>query len=359
MEKTNKLESLYLYVTSYCNLHCGHCWVTPKTSASGARPKDAPISIFKEAIKQALPLGLKMIKISGGEPLIRNDILELLEYTSNLRLFTHLETNGICVDKTMADTLKRLKIGNVSISLDADTPGLHDTLRGKTGAFEKTILAIKMLKERGLPVEIVMSVYAANAKNIPGAVSRAADLGVNCFKINCLAPIGRGKMIHKKGQALSVPDWLKLNKKVRGLQKKFPFPVYLDIPMAFKTLDEIRYNVNPCCIESVIGVLPDGNLSVCGIGTHFKSLRFGSIGETSIREVWNNSRFLAYIRKSIPHKLKGVCGNCIYKSYCMGKCRADAYCQTGDILAPYPFCEEAEKLGLFPSDAYIKRKAFK
>ena len=127
----------------------------------------------------------------------------------------------------------------------------------------------------------------------------------------------------------------------------------MDIPPAFKDIKHIKENASFCHIKNILGVLPDGSISMCGIGEVAPSLRLGDIKKQRLKEIWKTSPLLKTIREDIPAKLKGICSRCVFKGLCLGKCRAEAYYRDKDLMGPYYFCEEAYKSGLFPKTRRI------
>ena len=89
-------------------------------------------------------------------------------------------------------------------------------------------------------------------------------------------------------------------------------------------------------------------MSICGIGASTPELLLGTIDERPLKDIWHDSEILNLIRKDIPSGLQGICGECMFKNFCLGKCRAEAFYSKGDISAPFYFCDEADRLGLFP-----------
>ncbi len=106
---------------------------------------------------------------------------------------------------------------------------------------------------------------------------------------------------------------------------------------------------------NILGVLADGELSLCGIGVTVPELIYGHIERDSLREVWCNSPGLNQLRVQIPRQLKGICGNCLHRDFCLATCVANSYHVTGTLTAPYQFCHIADGLGFFPASR--KRKS--
>ena len=103
-----------------------------------------------------------------------------------------------------------------------------------------------------------------------------------------------------------------------------------------------------CGIRGVLGVLADGSYALCGIGEHVPELVFGKAGRDGLAEVWGGNPVLRQIREGMPRRLEGVCGECLMKGVCLGSCIAQNYYRRRNLWAPFWFCEEARKSGLFP-----------
>jgi SynChlorMet cassette radical SAM/SPASM protein ScmF len=344
-----QLRSLYFYLTSYCNLKCFHCWISPRYTDKNKAPKEANFSLLKDIINQALPLGLKNIKITGGEPFLSRHILNLISYAYLKKLDIFIETNGTLIDDDNAEFLKKNGVKFVSVSLDGPDKRIHESLRGNKECFDKTVEGIKSLKRSGLNIQVIMSIHKGNIDYLDDTIDLAENLGANSFKINCISEISRGRSFKRKGLSLNIKDYVLLNKKIdEELQPKYKIKIIFDIPLAFKRLENIKNGKGRCGIKNILGVMSDGSISICGIGEILSSLRLGNIEKESLRQIWENSSVLRIIREGLPSRLEGICGKCIFKALCLGKCRAGAYYKNNSLLSPFSFCEEAFQLGLFP-----------
>ena len=94
-EEVPSLNQLYFYLTEGCNLACRHCWLAPKLDKTGFRYPTLPVDLFEKAIQEARPLGLKGVKLTGGEPLLHPHFKKLLEVVRREELFLTIETNGL------------------------------------------------------------------------------------------------------------------------------------------------------------------------------------------------------------------------------------------------------------------------
>lgn len=346
-----KLKSLYLYLSSYCNLNCIHCWIAPSyiNINKNEAPIEAPFDLLKDIIDQAMPLGLTSIKITGGEPFLSKNIFPLISYASSKNLNITIETNGTLIDDRNAKFLKENHVGLVAVSLDGPNKKIHETLRARQDCFEKTVEGIKFLKKYDLNIQIIMSICKCNSEYLEDTINIAEQLGANSFKINCISAVSRGEALKRKGDVLGVTDYLNLNQKIENeIQPRYKIKIILDMPPAFKKIKTIKVKGGRCGLKNILGVLANGDISICGIGEVLSSLRLGDIRNEPLEQIWKNNPVLKTLREDIPHKLQGICSRCIFKGYCLGKCRAEAYYTTGNFLSPFSFCDEAYKLGLFP-----------
>jgi SynChlorMet cassette radical SAM/SPASM protein ScmF len=347
------LTSLYLYLTDHCNLCCAHCWISPKFSEE--KQNGLPLDSLKKAISEARSLGLQSVKLTGGEPFLYKHIGGLLAFLAAEQIDVLIETNGTLVNRDMVERLKSCNLAQLSVSLDASTEEVHDQIRGIKGSFRRTLEGLALLSRHDLNFQIIMTLQSRNRQEIPGVIKLSEELGAGSLKINPLIPCGRGKEAFEQKHNLKLEELLQLYYMV---QKRWPMKkglsIIFDLPAAFRSIEEIKQKgINQCHIRNILGILGNGDLSICGIGQTVHDLRMGNLSRDSIREIWRNSSILKDLRKSLPGKLKGVCEHCIFKFQCLGACRANAYALTGDLYAPYFLCQESFESGLFPSTRYI------
>ena len=105
----------------------------------------------------------------------------------------------------------------------------------------------------------------------------------------------------------------------------------------------------------ILGVLGDGSYALCGIGETVPEMVFGHASKDSLADVWKSNPVLLEIREGLPRSLKGVCGDCVMKNICLGSCIAQNYYRSQDLWAPFWYCEEAQRLGLFPESRLVRR----
>ena len=344
------LSSLYLYIAGCCNLACRHCWITPVTYTQGDN-NFLKLRHIKKAIKEGRGVGLRHVKLTGGEPMLHPRFKELLLILEEMDINWQLETNGTLIDDEMARFMtSRPHFRHISISLDGATSEIHDRFRGIKGCYEKTIAGIEALVKRNCHPQVICTLHRNNLPEIKKIISLAQMLGCSSIKFNHLQKIGRGEQIaHKEGlsvkELLEIARWLE-----EEIQPKYKIPILMDIPLAFMPTNRFldnRWDV--CDLKHILGMLAGGELSLCGIGVSIKELIYGHIEKDNLRDVWCNSPGLKKLRELVPFKLEGICSRCIHRNKCLGACIAHTYHRAGKLNSPYFFCEEAEKLGLFPA----------
>ncbi len=343
---TANLSCVYFYISGGCNLSCRHCWITPDSAAH-----DMDTAGVRHALHQCKDAGVSIIKLTGGEPFLRKDIFEIFDCMRDLDLTARVETNGTLITPAFAERLAQYKIQHIGISLDSTDAVFHDTFRGKAGAFDAALSGISALQENGFRPEVIASIYSANVDEVEKLALFLDAHSISVLKLNPIMTMGRGEILQDQERLLSIPEILELERLICSeLQQKVRTRIILDIPPAFKSLASLAAHDTwgTCGIRSIVGILADGTISMCGVGRAVKGLVFGNIQCDSLKDVWEENKTLCFIREHLVERLEGVCGDCILKNICFGKCRAFAYYQTGSLTAPYEFCSQALALGLFP-----------
>jgi len=347
------LNQIYFYLAEGCNLRCRHCWIAPKYQSATQSYPVLDVRLFHAIIQQAKLLGLSGVKLTGGEPLLHPKINKILEIVRSEELRLNLETNGTLCTLELAEEIAKGENPHVSVSLDGANAVTHEWVRGVKGSFESTIEGIRNLIKVGLKPQIIMSVMKCNRDQLENVVRLAESLGAASVKFNIILPIGRGEDFHAAMETLSIEDLVDLGQWVENILSNLTkISLYYSHPLAFKPLGR-QYGdkgdgCGVCKILSILSVLSDGSYSLCGIGNTVPELIFGHASRDSLADVWQMTPILNELRKGIPSKLEGICGNCLMKNICSGSCIAQNYYSSKNLWAPYWYCQEARKKGLFP-----------
>jgi SynChlorMet cassette radical SAM/SPASM protein ScmF len=355
------LNAIYLYFTDQCNQQCRHCWIKSEPVGGHKYPsKDIDLDVIMKALNQAIPLGLKKVKLTGGEPFFRKDIVSLLKWCKKKEIRVDIESNGTLVGPPEAKAMRDAGVAFISVSLDGPNAAVYNKLRDGQDAFGKALNGIRSIKKYHplVHTQIIFSLWEGNREYLDEMIAFARKEGVMSLKINPVLNIFQraGKM-HARNELLTVREILKIYKRTDSVSlRKGRTRILFDIPVAFKPLSRITEGCCACGIKNMLGVLSDGSVSICGIGRKVPSVVMGHIRTDKLRDIWHESSLLKDVRENIPSKLEGVCGTCFLKHICLGRCRAQSLYATGSLYGPYMFCALAEKEKLFPRNLCVQRK---
>lgn len=344
------LTSLYLYITGSCNLACKHCWISPNYQGKKRNDKFVELEYVKKALKEAIPLGLTSIKVTGGEPFLHPEFRTIAVSIDRAALNISIETNGTLVDRKLAAFLWSLEHKPfISISVDGIDPDSHEWLRGVVGCFKPALTGIKNLVDQGFKPQLICTLHKRNVSQIKKVIQMAEKLGCGSVKFNHVQQIGRGKELAKE-IGLSTGEIVKLYKlHIESAKKNGMIPISFDIPFAFRSIHSLAHeHLGRCTVKNILGLLSDGNLSLCGIGESVPELIFGHIQKDNLSDLWFHNPQLLLLRDRIPGKLEGVCSQCVHRDLCMGLCVAHTYYRTKNLTSPHIFCQEAQSAGFFP-----------
>ena len=346
------INTLYFYLTEGCNLACRHCWIGPRFDATGNHSPTLPVELFETAIREAKPLGLEGVKLTGGEPLLHPHFTRLLEIVRREELKLTLETNGLLCTPAIAAEIAKSPNRYVSVSIDGADAATHEWVRGVPGAFEAARQAVRNLVAAGITPQVIFTVMRSNAGQVDAMVHMTEELGAASLKFNVVQPTARGEKLHENQETLNIADLIELGRHVeQELAPKTRLKISFDHPHAFRALHRIAGGdgCGTCGILGILGVLASGHYALCGIGETVPDLVFGEVGKDMLEVVWRENATLKALREGLPGRLEGVCSRCLMKHVCMGSCIAQNYYSKGSLWAPNWFCEQAEAAGLFPT----------
>ncbi len=348
------LNQIYFYLTSGCNLQCRHCWISP-----GCRPEPGDSGrsldpdLFSSILEQARRISVQSVKLTGGEPLLHPRIGELIEILRTGDFSVNIETNGTLCTPQLARTIAGCKDAFVSVSLDGIDPATHDWIRGVPGSFDRALSGIGALVDAGLRPQLIMTILNRNRKQIEQFIRMAESLGAASVKLNILQPMARGEELYKKNMTPDIRELLELGKWIEGsVSESAGIPVFFHHPPAFRPLGRMFGSngdgCSSCGILGILGVLADGSYALCGIGETVAEMIFAHAASSGLKEVWETTSLLLEIRRGLPHRLKGICRDCLMNEQCLGSCIAHNYYRSRDLWAPFWYCEEAARIGRFP-----------
>jgi SynChlorMet cassette radical SAM/SPASM protein ScmF len=350
------INTLYFYLTEGCNLACRHCWMGPRFDATGKKYPTLSVEVFETAIREAKPLGLSGVKLTGGEPLLHPRITYLLEIIRRENLKLTIETNGLLCTPELAAEIAKSPDRFISVSIDGTNAATHEWVRGVPGSFDAACQAVRNLAATGSRPQVIFTVMRHNADQIDAMAKMVEGLGATSLKINVVQPTARGGSMHDADETLSIQELVALGRYVdQELAPKTGVRLIFHSPPAFKALSRVatRDGCSACGIFGILGVMASGYYALCGIGEQVPELIFGKVGTDRLETVWNENPILVALREGLPSRLEGVCGRCLMKGRCLGSCVAQNYYSKRSLWAPFWFCEQAEKAGLFPASRLL------
>jgi radical SAM protein with 4Fe4S-binding SPASM domain len=311
-------------ITRKCNLKCPHCYIN---STNQEPVNELSTEEAKNLIDQICEVSRPLLILSGGEPLLRQDIYELVRFGASKGLKMGLGSNGSLIDDVAAKKLKEAGIETVSISLDSNIPKQHDEFRGVKGSWEKAVNAIKALRENGVLVQVNTTVTQQNYDQIDDIMSLAEKLGVENFHLFFLVPTGRGVKIADispaKYESMIKTTFAKAAKHKLNVRPSCA-PQFMRIAKDMD-LDMSRWIRG--CIAGLYycRVYPNGDITPCP----YLPIKLGNIRENQFKKIWFNSEMFKNLRDF--DALKGKCGACEHRTVC-GGCRARAYGLSSDFI---------------------------
>ena len=333
-------------ITTKCNLKCKHCY---SSSVEQAAPDELSTEEALHLVDDLSRWGIGLLIIDGGEPLCREDLLDIVKYASSKGIRTTIGSNATLIDEGMAKKLREAGVMAVAISVDGVDAVTHDSFRGVSGAFEQTLKGIEACRNAGLPFQLNMVIRKDNLSQLEDMLRLAVDLGANAAEVFDLVAAGRAK--HECQElVLSLEERKQAMEQLAEAQEDYPivirvpgcpmYPLLLQQkqiqPRHFpkEMLRRVPYYERGCAAGMPMGyimVLSNGEVNPCML----LQVRLGNIREQSIISICENSPILAQLRQR--DLLKGECGDCQYKLTCSG-CRGRAYEETGDMMAADPAC---------------------
>ncbi|MGC9202092.1 MAG: PqqD family peptide modification chaperone [Thermoproteota archaeon] len=315
-----------LEVTYACNLRCKHCY------ASAGRPMKDELSA-DELKKLAEELGkIKVfdVAIGGGEPLLREDLPEVIYAFVKNKVEPTLATNGTLFDEEIAEELWKAGLRKVQFSLDGASPDVHDSIRGVKGSFEKTIKAVEVAKTIGYSVAIKTIAQKENLNQLQGITKLAYNLAVDGININRAVPYGRAK----ENLFETFIPYKMYEESVRDLKRTNKVNLKLDLYPSSKRISDRKEFATCQAATMSLHVCPNGDVKPC---SYFPDQYIcGNIRKESVQDIWLNSKVLNELRNIRFNELWEPCKSC--SIVCNGGCRAAAVSFFGDFYAPDPLC---------------------
>ena len=353
-------------VTQSCDLACKHCRAAAQPIA---HPEELTTAEGKRLIDQIAEMGVPIFVFTGGDPLKRKDVFELIRYASE---------RGVKVAVTPSATplltreamfwFKEAGLVRLGISLDGSCPEIHDKFRGLPGAWARTIQAIEWANEAGIPIQVHTTISRHNVDDLDSLCALFEKLAIVMWNVFFLVPVGRGQL----ADLLSGDEFERVFGKIYELSQRVSFQIKTTEAMHYRryllqhNLEERKMghgtghggghpHAAPHAYEPGAPTadaqarthgwatrrVNDGKgfVFISHIGNVYPSgflpIHAGNIREKPLAEIYRNAPIFKALRDT--GRLEGKCGACEFKEICGGS-RARAYALTGDPLAQEPCC---------------------
>ena len=307
--------SAHLDVTWRCNERCVHCYLDHDGTG------ELSTSEIKDVIRQLSEVGTFFLTISGGEPFLRRDCFEILEYARSLLFQVKIKTNAVMIGPEEAVRLKKLGIEKVQISLYSHIPEVHDAITKLPGSLKRTLNAIHLLKEQGIAVSISNVLMQTNSTHARAVKQLARDLGVE-FNIDpTITPMINGdRSITQLNISLDELYSVMRDEEFVGDVGEFCAPI--------STVDDDILDGHNCSAgHSLVYISPFGDIFPC---VQFP-MPCGNVRTQQLRDIWFKSPALTELREVRIRDLH-TCSSCSHTAYC-SRCPGLAYME-GDFRGP-------------------------
>jgi radical SAM protein len=349
-------------VTQSCDLACKHCRAAAQPLA---HPDELTNAEGKALIDQISEMQIPIFVFTGGDPLKRADVFELIRYAADKGVHVALTPSATpLLTREAIFKLKEAGLVRLGISLDGSTPEIHDTFRGLPGAYARTIQAIEWANEAGIPIQVHTTISRHNAHDLDSLCALFEKLAIVMWNVFFLVPVGRGQL----DALLSGQEFEQVFAKIYELSHRVNFQIKTTEAMHYRryllqhNLEERKIgHSHPGAARPAAAYEPGaptsdaktrtaswatrrvndgkGFLFISHTGNVYPSgflpIHAGNIRETPLAEIYRNAPIFKSLRDT--SKLEGKCGACEYKEICGGS-RARAYAVTGDPLAQEPCC---------------------
>ncbi|MBI4264664.1 MAG: methyltransferase domain-containing protein [Acidobacteria bacterium] len=340
--RTDRLRELWIQVNDFCNLACEHCLVSSSPEGGQGLGHD----VVRDAIDQAVTLGVERVFLTGGEPLARPDAIDLIDHiVSRRERELVIMTNGTLLRGDRLRALAALPADRlrVQISLDGASAEVNDPIRGR-GSFSRIVDGVRAAVGAGLRTTVTMVLLRGNLQDAPAVVALAADLGVT--NVHLLWPHRRGRLI--TGPHASLPDAREILSAVRAARQ-----VARERGVAIDNVEELRLRFDgrhgvkndlasagwtSLCLHADGAIYPSASM------TGVAELRCGSVLEQPLERIWKESAVLRELRGATVER-KVHCRTCHLKFLCGGGDVEHGYWASGgptgrgSFVAHDPYCE--------------------
>ena len=334
----NNFPNPVINVTRRCNLSCKHCYAEAGEKWDKEELTTSEIMGIIDQIFENYNLADfdKRILLSGGEPFLRKDIIEIISYIKVKGGTPLVNTNGLLIHEDDMDKLRNYK-AELLISLDGGTKESHEFLRGK-GTFNRTVDKIKQLKAHNVITKVSMTVHRNNLYEIENFVRLAESLNVDGIAVNMVNILARAKECGLERVKLT-----EFNKEIKRVSEISPKVFEYVSTTDYANLGAIllmNLKFDYCGVGAASLVIDyNGDLYPCYNNMN-ESCKLGNIKKDHLVDIWKHSKILKELRSLNVNDFSEKCRKCPVKYYCGGGCRGEAFFANESFYSSCPYCED-------------------
>ncbi len=299
------LPKLDLNITNRCNLRCTHCAFNSGTH----KMPELSLKQLETILQETKEIGGKRFDITGGEPLVREDVPEIITAGNRLGYRIELVTNGIMLDSGRLKEFRQRGLNQIAISLDGSTPEAYNRIRRSTEeTFYRVLDNIRKCKEFGFYTKINTLASSLNLDDLVNITELALNLGANEQGFYYFTPIGRGQ--NKDELVIDPIEWLSyVRTKLRDYSKS-GMKIGVEIPLRERDAEQSEKGCIANSERSHLQILPDGNVYPCAILAAYER-PLANLNTHSIKEIWKNERLWVEYWASISPIFDRCDGHCV------------------------------------------------
>lgn len=324
-------------LTYNCPLKCGYC--SNPTDYKNITRKELNTKQWKRVLKEGHDMGIVQLGFSGGEPLTRTDIIELVEYSSNLGFYTNLITSGIGLTKDKVNTFKQVGLDSIQISFQDSDKVINDMIAGRSNAFEEKMEIAEYVKDSGFPLTLNIVLHKQNIENIEDIIKLCIELKADFVELANTQFYGWA--FQNKEQLLPTFEQVQKAKEITNKYQQDFFDKKHKTKFFYVMPDYYSKRPKKCMDgwgSQFIIVGPDGAVLPCHNARVIPNVEIPTIDKYTLGEIWSTSELFNKFRAPVK-AINPVCSSCPEYELDEGGCRCQAMMLTGDPYATDPVCE--------------------
>lgn len=342
LKKKTNVERLEMELTSACDHRCAHCYVV--WNANQHTKKDYPMgqldtSRYMEMMSKAVfESGATHLTLTGGEPLLRKDVMEIVAHAGKLVPSVRLVTNGSHISATRATVLKQHNVKSIQVTLLSQNRDTHNRLKGAS-CFDDTVRAVVDVKEAGILVNVCFVAMKENCAEFEGVLELAYALGIRQIAYNRMSPCGWA--VDDIERLMPTPEQIEHNlRTANNIGPKYGIKVVTAMPIPpclirIQKYKNIKFGFCSAGSEKPNYVIdPLGNVRTCNLSSQI----LGNILEQSFQKIVKH-KYVNELGRRVPK----MCLGCYYEKRCRGGCKESGQATYGTLDDPDPFVQLALK----------------